>query len=708
MDIITEKLNRMLEASGDQHAICIGDTQFSYFQLRSITNTLIKKYETAGIMPDQLVAVHLDDPLLTVVSIVALYRMGCPYLPLDPVYPEKRIKYMAKNANARWVICDSEFHVDNLQQIIIQRSDLLVDSAVSRMETSSTDLGYVIYTSGSTGKPKGVEMTRLALNNLIEWQLSQPGFDKPARTAQFSAYSFDVSFQEIFSTLCSGGCLYLLDSSTKKDFRSLLNFVIKHKIQRIFMPYIALLNLVQWANRLKQWPDSLQSVITAGEALLVDHGMKQFFERTGATLFNQYGPSESHVVTQYQMRQDIDSWVPAPPIGSAINNTGIYLLDNGNVVTDPDVEAEIYITGQCLARGYINNPDETEKKFVYIDINNENLRAYRSGDIGKWSKDGELIYCGRVDDQIKISGYRIEPAEIEARMLDLPEIQAAAVAVKGSTTNNKTLIAFIILDTAQAKISSIKEKLKQLLPEYMIPKTIIPVQHFIRTPSGKIDRKSMLEKHLNNKDQAIQNNITSDTGLSIEAISGILLEELSVDELSTDHSLVDLGMDSLTANRIVARFYDDLSLDMPAYRLFQYRTVGDLFKAIKSNNTERKVESNTVSTQSSEQGHDIAIIGMSLNVPGADNLEDFWNNLVEGKESLQGESQALGEKVSLRGLLDNPLGFDAGFFRITPAEAEFIDPQQRIMLMLAWHASRRCRLCNRGVCRAYRRLLRYR
>ena len=686
MEIITEKLDWMFNEQGDQPAICIENVHFSYFQLRSITNTLIKKYENAGIASDQLVAIHLNDPLLTIVSIVALYRMGCPYLPLDPAYPEKRIKYMAENASARWVICDSDFNVDGLQKINLQRSDLEVNSTKGGVETSSTDLGYVIYTSGSTGKPKGVEMTRLALNNLIEWQLSQPGFDKPTRTAQFSAYSFDVSFQEIFSTLCSGGCLYLLEGPTKKDFRSLLNFVIEHKIHRIFMPYIALLNLVQWANRLKQWPDSLQSVITAGEALLIDQNMKQFFEQTGATLFNQYGPSESHVVTQYQMGQDINLWELAPPIGSTINNTSIYLLDNGKVVSNSDIEAEIYITGQCLANGYINNPDETEKKFVYLDINNKRIRAYRSGDIGKWNESGELIYCGRVDDQIKISGYRVEPAEIEARMLELPEIQAAAVTVQGSTTNNKTLVCFIVLDAEQAKVSSIKEKLKQLLPEYMVPKTIISVQQFIRTPSGKIDRKSMLENYLNSKDRAKRGSVKPEVTLSFDVITGILVDELAVDELTVDHNLIDRGMDSLAANRIVARFYDDLSLDMPAYRLFQYRTVGDLFNAITNNSPEQKLKSNTVSTISSSQGHDIAIIGMSLNVPGADNLNDFWSNLLEGKESLQGESQAPDKKVSLRGLLNNPLGFDAGFFRVTPAEAEFIDPQQRIMLMLAWHA----------------------
>lgn len=685
MEIISDKLNRMFAERGNQRAICIEDVTYSYSQLRSITDNLIIKYNNAGITLNDLVAIHLGDPVLTVTSIVALYRMGCPYLPLDPVYPAERLRYMAENAGARWVICDSTFDAANLQQINLDRSDLMADTT-QKATTATTDLGYVIYTSGSTGKPKGVEMTRLALNNLIEWQLAQPGFDRPARTAQFSAYSFDVSFQEIFSTLCSGGCLYLLDSTTKKDFRLLLDFVIEHKVERLFMPYIALLNLVQWANRLQKWPEELLTVITAGEALLIDKNFKQFFEQTGATLFNQYGPSESHVVTQYQMGQDINSWSSTPPIGTVISNTFIYLLNDDEVVSDSGTEGEIYIAGQCLAKGYINNPDETREKFITLDIDSEQHRAYRTGDIGRWDEAGELIYCGRTDDQIKISGYRIEPSEIEARMLELPDIHSAAIAVQGSTTGDKTLVAFIVFKNEQTEASTIKEQLKSLLPEYMVPKTIVPVDQLIRTPSGKIDRKSMLKNYMKDRESTEQDSINRTTELSSEAITRILGDELSVNELSIDHNLIDLGMDSLTANRIVARFYDDLSLDIPAYRLFQYQTIGDLLDSINNRNTHPQVKSHTLSAAPGGEGHDIAIIGMSVNVPGADNLVDFWNNLIEGNESLQGDSQTADNKISLRGLLNNPLGFDAAFFNITPAEAEFIDPQQRIMLMLAWHA----------------------
>jgi len=685
MDIISETLNLMFAEQGDQRAICIGDVYFSYSQLGSITDHLISKYKNAGITPNDLVAIHLDDPLLTVTSIVALYRMGCPYLPLDPDYPAERLQYMAENADARWVICNSAFEAANLQQISLKRSDLIVDSTGEAI-TATTDLGYVIYTSGSTGKPKGVEMTRLALNNLIEWQLTQPGFDRPAHTAQFSAYSFDVSFQEIFSTLCSGGCLYLLDSTTKKDFRLLLDFVIEHNIQRLFMPYIALLNLVQWANRLQKWPEELLTVITAGEALLIDQNFKQFFEKTGATLLNQYGPSESHVVTQYQMGQDISAWSPTPPIGSAISNTDIYLLADGEIASDPAIDGEIYIAGQCLANGYINNPDETRKKFITLDVDGEAQRAYRTGDIGRWDENGELIYCGRTDDQVKISGYRIEPSEIEAKMLELSDIDSAAIAVQGSTSGDKTLVGFIVFNNQQADVTAIKEQLKQLLPEYMVPKVIIPVEQLIRTPSGKIDRKSLLENYNNNRENTTKDSTVTKTELSFEEITRIISDELSIDEVSTENNLIDLGMDSLTANRIVARFYDDLSLDMPAYRLFQYRTIGDLLGSIKSSDSQPQPTNQSLSAASRSQGHDIAIIGMSVNVPGADKLDDFWNNLLEGNESLQGSARTEDSKISLRGLLNNPLGFDAAFFNITPAEAEFIDPQQRVMLMLAWHA----------------------
>lgn len=688
MKTINQRFDQIVYSQGDQKAINYESTQYTYSQLQKITDSLILKFKEEGIKRKQLVALYLNDPVLSVLSIVALYRMGCGYIPLDPVYPERRIQYMAGKANITRVVCDTHFGMDNIRQIKLERGDLGHKTRQAITSAKSGEIGYVIYTSGSTGKPKGVEMTCKALDNLINWQLSQPGFDIPVATAQFSALSFDVSFQEIFTTLCSGGCLFLIDSGTKKDFRSLLKFIVDNKIQRIFMPYIALLNLVQWANRLKLWPERLINVITAGEALIIDEGMKRFFEQTGAALYNQYGPTESHVVTQYQMGKDIQSWESSPPIGSAIANTEIYLLDRqgkGMIVED-DLEGEIYITGECLAKGYINNAQETDKKFVDIELDDTKIRAYRTGDMGKWRSDDELIYCGRVDNQVKINGSRIELAEVEAQLLKCPEIEAAAVTIEESNEGDKSLVCFIVTLHEETDATEIRNELKKYLPAYMIPQTILPVVEFDKTPSGKIDRKKMLEDYLRRRKNITPGNTTNNEVFSIDAILSILTEELKAGSITAEHNLIDLGMNSLTANRIVARFYDDLSLDVPAYRMFQYKTVGKLLDALEKSNLKTTVNVLKHEEKSSEQGHDIGIIGMSINVPGAETLDMFWDNLVQGKESLSGDSSTLDGKVSMRGLLNNPSGFDAGFFKITPTEAEFIDPQQRVLLMLAWHA----------------------
>ena len=208
MKTINQRFDQIVHCQGDRAAINFESTQYTYSQLKNITDSLILKFRENGIKQKQLVALYLNDPVLSVLSVVALYRMGCGYIPLDPGYPEQRIQYMSAKANITRVVCDTNFIMDSIHQIKLDRDSLDPETPQAIASVKSGEIGYVIYTSGSTGKPKGVEMTCKALDNLINWQLSQPGFDKPVSTAQFSAFSFDVSFQEIFTTLCSGGCLF--------------------------------------------------------------------------------------------------------------------------------------------------------------------------------------------------------------------------------------------------------------------------------------------------------------------------------------------------------------------------------------------------------------------------------------------------------------------------------------------------------------------
>ena len=301
----------------------------TYAELNRQANLIATALIRHGVVSGSVVAIHTASRAHAIAAMIAVLRSGCAYLPLDPVYPAERLNYMVDNANTRIVISDNDDFVPGS----VPRLDLRLfnwndqPQFIAPVTIDPTSDAYIIYTSGSTGRPKGVRMNHGTLNNLIRWQNAHYAADKCFRTLQFSSLSFDVSFQEIFATFAQGGCLFLIHNQTKQDFRGLLTFIDQQKIERIFLPYIALLQLLQWTNRLQLYPQSLREVITAGEQLVVSDELKKAFKAIPhARLSNQYGPSESHVVTQYILGANIDEWEAIPPIGKPIDQAEILLL----------------------------------------------------------------------------------------------------------------------------------------------------------------------------------------------------------------------------------------------------------------------------------------------------------------------------------------------------------------------------------------------
>lgn len=640
------------------------------------------------IEPGTPVAIHTQERALAITAMIAILRHGCPYLPLDPLYPRDRLDYMVSHADAALTITDNDDFRSPVGRHLDLR-DLAFDEPVDPphcAEISPSSDAYIIYTSGSTGKPKGVLMNHGTLDNLIHWQNRRYSKDTLYRTLQFSALSFDVSFQEIFSTLTQGGTLFLIDSDTKQDFRRLLDCIHQHRIQRLFLPYIALLQLVMWANRLKQYPASLREVITAGEQLVVSRELRTAFNALKpVTLCNQYGPCETHVVSEHVLHWPADTWPALPPIGKAIDQARLLILDEQQQPVTPGEVGELYIAGPVLAHGYINSPQQTDQRFVTLPAmaGMQPARAYRTGDLVSCDEAGELLYRGRIDNQVKINGYRVELSEIEAHLLDSGLVEEAAVAVR-EVRGQKKLVAFVTgqggNDSADADLRAV---LGKRLPGYMIPSHYHWVNVLTKTPSGKIDRRSMVGALASEPELAPTNEVPAESALAI------VRSEMAQPELTVDDNLQDQGMDSLTANRIAAALYEKLGLSVPVYSLFQYRTLAQFLDYALSRAAVAVPERQTQAAgQTDTTSHDVAVIGMAVRLPGANSLEDFWNNLVEGRESITffdppGQDDGT---VNARGVLDDPLGFDDRFFGVSPIEAEFIDPQQRLLLELAWHA----------------------
>ncbi|WP_208346660.1 amino acid adenylation domain-containing protein, partial [Aetokthonos hydrillicola] len=365
------------------------------------------------------------------------------------------------------------------------------------------NLAYVIYTSGSTGKPKGVAMPHRPLVNLITWQWQNSTVDFTARTLQYTPISFDVSFQEIFATLTTGGTLVLIPEQTRRDPIALLQFLNQMRIERLFLPFVALQQLAEVAQMESIIPTSLREVITAGEQLRITTAIAHLFSQLPkCCLHNHYGPSETHVVTAFTLSGSPSYWLALPPIGRPIANSQIHLLDSQLKPVPIGVAGELYVGGVSLARGYLNRVDLTNERFIpnpfgqstgAKDQSFNSDRLYKTGDLAKYRADGNIEYLGRIDQQLKIRGYRVEPGEIETILEHHSQVRQAVVVGQNDSHGKQRLVAYVIADAIMSatSMSELREFLRAQLPEYMVPSAIILLDELPLTPSGKVDRKAL-------------------------------------------------------------------------------------------------------------------------------------------------------------------------------------------------------------------------
>ncbi|MGY3610257.1 MULTISPECIES: non-ribosomal peptide synthetase [unclassified Bradyrhizobium] len=397
----------------DAVAVVHADERLSYGELNARANRLAHHLIALGVKPDQPVAICLQRSVAMVVGVLAILKAGGAYLPLDPAYPSARLRQVVEDAAPQLVLAD--IAVVDLATATPAWAHLPVSNPDARaLGLTSCHLAYVIYTSGSSGAIKGVEMSHSSLMNLL-WSSPGLGAEK-RRTLQFATLNFDVLFQELFSCWRDGGLLVLVQEETRADFSALLEFVWGEAIERLFLPHVALNHFAEvWGAEGVLLP-SLREIYTAGEQLRATPMLRSFFELHPRTrLINQYGPTETHVVTEYRLAADPSCWPQLPPIGRPIANTRVYLLDDHGAPVPFGAVGELYIGGAGVARGYLNRPELTAERFVADPFSSEaGARMYRTGDLARYLPDGNLELLGRNDHQVKIRGFRIEPGEIVA------------------------------------------------------------------------------------------------------------------------------------------------------------------------------------------------------------------------------------------------------------------------------------------------------
>jgi amino acid adenylation domain-containing protein/thioester reductase-like protein len=603
--------------SPNAEAVIFEGSILSYQDLDQSANKLANYLNSKGVGAGSLVGIFLDRSINLIISILATLKAGAAYVPLDLAYPSERLQFILEDSGTPLIITHSHL----LQSLPRSQAQVMcLDLEWPAIETFMADpsaqqatpdsLAYIIYTSGSTGKPKGVAMHHRPLVNLLLWQKQQ--FKNPAaRTLQFTPTSFDVSFQEIFSTLSCGGTLVLIEDHIRRNSEALLNYLSETSIERLFLPFIALQNLAEAAMSFPHFSLSLREVITAGEQLKITRSIAALFDRLeDCTLANQYGPSESHVVTQHVLAGSPKDWPHLPPIGQAISNAEIYLLDPQSKRKDDVVHlaeagqpGELAIGGVPLAKGYLNRPELTKARFIQNPFRDDpSAMLYRTGDLVRRSPDGDLEYIERLDDQVKIRGVRVEVGEIEARLSQHPKTMANALVVRSSEAGIKYLVAYVVpnkLDNLQdthALELELRSFLTQTLPNCMVPAFFEFLTELPTTPSGKVDRRNLPEVKQNRP--ALQEEYVAPSDPIQEKLSQIWSSTLEFNQIGVNDNFFDLGGDSLKVIQLIHLARKEFGIELPIVTLFDSPTIQGLSQKIRS----------AIHSKKSETSDDISIL----------------------------------------------------------------------------------------------------
>ena len=573
------------QSTPERMAVIAGEQQWTYAELDERANQIAWRLQQLGCGIEERVGICVQRSLEMTAGMLGVLKAGATYVPLDPAYPQERLKLMVRDAGVRLVLTQSwlaEQLPEGVAQVIYldEGWETKAQHQYKSPKVSPDSLVYVIYTSGSTGIPKGVALSHRAVVNLILWQIEDSRLAEGAKTAQFHSFSFDVSCQEMFSTWASGGSLVLITEEDRKDVNQLLVTLSEKGVERLFLPPVALQQLAE-APIDRTLPKTLKHVIAAGEQLQITQPLLNFFGRLkNCALHNQYGPSESHIVTEFALPLSPDDWPTFPPIGRPIANTQMHLLDERLQQVPVSVPGQLYIGGVCLARGYLNRPDMTAERFIPDHLSNQpGARLYRTGDLARYLADGNIEFLGRIDNQVKVRGFRIEPGEIEATLRRHPSVQEAVVVVRGQ--EDKRLIAYLISDhDPPPSTTELIRFLGETLPAYMIPSIFVFLDALPLTPSGKVDRRSLPAP--DQQRPTLEHVFVAPRTPVEQILAEIWTSVLGLQQVGINDNFFELGGHSLLGTQIVSRVRSLFEVELPLRCIFESPTIALLALEITS------------------------------------------------------------------------------------------------------------------------------
>jgi len=545
---------------GDSDAVYFNDKSLTYKQLDQQANNLANILLAKGLGKEDRVAVMGVRSEKLIVAMLGILKAGCVYVPIDPFYPKDRITWMLSDSQTSLVI--DLMSSDVILPVDVIRPEEYADGSNTNpnIDIRSTDAAYMIYTSGSTGTPKGVVVEHGGFVNMIRSQILEFNVASTDSVLLFASPSFDASLSEAFMGLGAGACLYPVSREQVEDPWGLRAYIETHSISVVTFPP-SYLRIYEQAD----FP-TLKVMITAGESANPSDAIHY---ASRLAYFNAYGPTECSVCATIG-RVYPDDYMKNISIGRPIHNTRIYIMDSNGGLLPCGTVGELCAAGIGLARGYWNRPEITSEKFI-PDPFVPGDRIYRTGDRARWLPDGRIEYLGRLDDQSKVHGYRIEPGEISLCAEALPGIRQA-VALIDSVNGESSLLLFVV---GNATKQELREHLQDKLPAYMLPHQIIEVDSIPMTPNGKVDRKALLQFVVLDESESGDTYLAPANELESQIVS-IWKEVLGRSPIGTRDNFFQIGGDSIQAMKVCGRLQRQVGKSPSLRQFFDTATVSGL------------------------------------------------------------------------------------------------------------------------------------
>jgi len=729
VQLVHEVFSRQARKSPNAVALVFDGVTMSYKAVDEQSTRLALILQEMGVAPEVLVAVCFERSFEMVITLLAIFKAGGAYLPIDPNAPGERVAYILKDSEVGLCIRQSKTALPLSQpesaQVRLHDFDELMGRSSKQpalvRHAKPDNLAYVIYTSGSTGKPKGIEIEHRSIMNTLYFLQRQYPVGPEDAYALKTHYTFDVSLSELFGWFFGGGRLEILPPLLEKQPDLLFQFIRTQRITHLnFAPSALRVFLLSVRNQaISKAHLALKYLMVAGEAFppeVVKLAQEHF---QGVQVENIYGPTEVSIYGSYFScnQAHAHSTASTTPIGKPISNTRLYVLDLHQQALPLGVIGELCIAGPGLARGYRNRPALTAEKFVQNPFARwfrpHEKKLYRTGDLARWRADGNIEYLGRIDTQVKIRGFRIELGEIE-KVLETHGSIKSAVVLDKPLENTTQLVAYYEPQAGQTSLAhdELVNFLQQSLPDYMIPSAFWQVEKIPHLSSGKVDRVSLRALNLSpqrpGSEQIILDNQSNPAKVS-ELILNAWQRHLRLDDIALDDNFFRIGGDSLSAYDVMTTINRQLKSPLPLTALFEHVSIRALTRyALDASDASsaRQPPSHETSHEKSDMANpvsaqDVAIVGMSGSFPGAANLDEFWKLIVEGKDCISDvpkgrwdsrdmfgspESGFGKTRITWGGFLKGVDEFDPLFFDISPREASVMDPQQRLLLTHTWWA----------------------